>query len=88
MGEAIPQTQGWFHRMGVGKTAYEFWDGVRNKECKERPDVSTVSQAVFHATGGIELKNEFVLNLKSGMKKYFGDIADRVMKLCLEGPDP
>jgi hypothetical protein len=42
--------------------------------------------AVFHASRDFELKDPFLRNLKMDMRKYFGDLTNEVMKLCLEGP--
>ena len=66
-----------------GPRAYRFWRAMREKNGAENPEPF---DAVFHASHGFELKDPFLRNLRMDMRKYFGDLTDDVMKLCLEGP--
>jgi len=65
-----------------GPGAYRFWCTMREKNGAENPEPFG---AVFHGSRNFELKDPFVSNLKINMLKYFGDLTDEVMKLCLEG---
>ena len=67
-----------------GPQAYWFWCAMREKNGADDPQPPN---AVFHGTHDFELKEgPFLRHLKIGMNKYFRDIAEEVMKLCLEGP--
>lgn len=67
-----------------GPQAYRFWCAMREKYCAydaQAPD------AVFHGAGDFELNGGlFLANLETRMRRYFGDVADEVMGLCLRGP--
>lgn len=67
-----------------GPQAYRFWCAMREKNGADDPDPP---DAVFHAAPDFQLKEgPFLRNLRMGMRKYFRDIADDVMGLCLDGP--
>jgi hypothetical protein len=67
-----------------GPQAYRFWCGMREKNGASDP---APPDAVFHATRDFQLNEEpFLRYLRMGMRKYFRDIAEEVMALCLEGP--
>lgn len=64
--------------------AYEFWCAMRKKNGADDPQPP---DAVFHGVRDFELKEgKFLKDLKMAMRKYFPDVADEVMELCLKGP--
>jgi hypothetical protein len=70
----------------LGAEAYRFW---RDVKVQNGVDNLASRDAIFH--GG----RDFVLNdgdfravLTQGMRKYFRDIGETVMELCLNGPEP
>lgn len=67
----------------AGPRAYRFWRAMREKNGAENPEPF---DAIFHGSRDFELKDPFLRNLKMDMRKYFGDLTDDVMKLCLQGP--
>jgi hypothetical protein len=67
-----------------GPAAYEFWCATRAKSGAEYSDPA---DAVFHGARGFELKEgRFLQDLRMGMRKYYREIAEEVMGLCLQGP--
>lgn len=68
-----------------GSEAYQFWCAVKQQNRVDDPESPG---AIFHAGQNFSLSElTFRRNLTMGMRKYFGDIADDVIGLCLEGPD-
>jgi hypothetical protein len=74
----------YFIEWASGANAYRFWCMTKERnmvDCQDSPD------AVFHRGRDFENEETFKRNLSMGMRRYFGDIADEVMGLCLYGPD-
>ncbi len=61
--------------------AHNFWNEVRQKK---GTDTSDPGAAIFHGTNDFELKEgPFLRTLAIGMRKYFPNIGDQVLSLCL-----
>jgi hypothetical protein len=73
-----------FIEWASGLQAYRFWRAMREKTGACDP---ALPDAVFHGARDFELnEGPFLRSLRSSMRKYFRDIADEVMELCLGGP--
>ena len=67
-----------------GRQAHNFGTSVREMYGAFDPEPAN---AVFHGAPGFELKEgPFRRRLEVSMVNYFSDIAEEVLKLCLEGP--
>jgi hypothetical protein len=67
-----------------GEPAHSFWDEMREKKGAGNPDPG---EAVFHGSRNFELKKGRFLNMLTiRMRKYFPEIGDQVLQLCL-GPE-
>jgi hypothetical protein len=67
-----------------GKNAYDFWIAKRKKEGADNP---CPGKGVFHGAREFKLdEGPFLNNLTMNMRKYFPDIGDAVLKICLAGP--
>ena len=63
------------------QAAYDFWTEMREKKGAENPDPG---ELMFHGGREFELKDcPFLNNLAMGMRKYFPEFGDEVLKLCL-----
>lgn len=68
-----------------GADAYRFWCAVKDQNRVDNPESP---YAIFHRGQNFNLNEDtFKRNLTMGMRKYFGEIADDVIGLCLNGPD-
>jgi hypothetical protein len=72
-----------FIKWQSGSQAYAFWCSMREKNGADDPQPP---DAVFHAARDFKLQEAFLRSLKMGMRKYFRDIAEDMMQLCLQGP--
>jgi predicted nucleotide-binding protein len=69
----------------AGKDAYQFWDRVRNAQGALYP---VPRKAVIHGVPGFNVnEGTFLTDLGSAMDTYFPGIGEKVMRLCLEGPE-
>jgi hypothetical protein len=73
-----------FFEWKSGWPAYNFWNEIRKKKGADTQDPGA---SIFHGTNDCQLKEgAFLRTLAMGMRKYFPDIGDQVLALCL-GPD-
>jgi hypothetical protein len=75
----------YFIEWASGANAYRFWRMTKERNMVDNQDAP---YAIFHRGRDFGLNEEaFERNLSMGMRRYFGDIAEDVMGLCLFGPD-
>jgi hypothetical protein len=74
-----------FIEWASGDKAYRFWCMTKERNRVENQDLP---EAIFHHGRDFELNDgTFKSHLSMGMRRYFGDIAEKVMGLCIYGPD-
>jgi hypothetical protein len=75
----------YFVEWASGAEAYRFWRAVKKQN---RVDNPVSPNAIFHGGGNFDFnEGDFRASLTKGMRTYFRDITEIVMRLCLSGPD-
>ena len=74
----------YFIEWASGAEAYRFWCAMKEQNGVDDP---ASPDAIFHGGRGFELnQGPFRRALSMGMRKYFRDISEEVLGLCLGGP--
>jgi hypothetical protein len=78
------KTEGTFIEWEMGKGPYNFWVEVREARGALDPQPP---KAVFYGAPGFNITQDpFFSILKRTVERYFPEMGDEVMNLCLKGP--